>query len=90
MQYYVCKCGKTQHWSSGMPPFPCTGCPECNTTAMKNPDGTHIKPVPHEFVVGTVETDEGAKPLSRCKWCYKTKARIEKEEKPRNVLDLKG
>ena len=78
MQYWKCKCGKSEFYGSGMGPSPCQECPDCHTTVSQSPEG-HKRAVPHEFNVHQVETDEGMKPLSRCRWCLKTKAHIEKE-----------
>lgn len=76
MKYWQCKCGDYQFYGSGMSPEPCTYCKKCGTTAAGLP------PIPHEFtMISKVETDEGEKKLSRCKWCYKTKSQIERMDK---------
>lgn len=76
MIYYRCKCGNCQAWSS-MGVNPCDGCPECNTTLETGPEH-HEEPKPHDFVPTPVETDEGPKPLSRCRWCMRTPREIER------------
>ena len=73
MLYYKCECGYLEFWGSGMTPPPCQKCPKCNTAY-----GGKV-PIPHEFYSSSVETDDGPKPLSRCKHCYKTKRQIEAE-----------
>jgi hypothetical protein len=79
MRYYRCRCGKLEAHCSGMLPHPCTGCPDCGTNLAEAP-GAHKAPLPHAFVVGQVETDEGMKPLSRCTWCMKTRRQLESEQ----------
>lgn len=71
MRYWHCKCGKCEAFGSD-PPKPCMVCPECGTDYMGNP------PKDHDWVVEQTETDEGPKPLSRCRYCYKTKGQLEK------------
>lgn len=80
MQYYRCKCGKSESWSS-MGPTPCFKCDTCGSDLARDPS-IHREPEPHNFVTGQVETDEGAKPLTRCTFCLKTKAQIESAERP--------
>lgn len=74
MRYYRCKCGKRTAWGS-MPPYPCSGCPDCGTTLDESPD-SHRAPTPHEFIETPVETDNGPQPLTRCRWCHRTKAEL--------------
>ncbi len=77
MQYFRCKCGSVEHWSSGMGPFPCDGCAKCGTNVAGGPD-EHQAPEPHNFdLITQVETDDGPKPLTRCRWCLKTPKEIE-------------
>lgn len=73
MQYFTCKCGETEAWTSGEMPAKCTGCPKCNTVPGYQP----TEPVPHEYEVAMVDTDDGPKPRSYCRWCYKSKQQIE-------------
>ena len=80
MRYWACKCGKSEHWTSGMVPPPCVECGDCHTVASQDPKN-HVRAIPHEFMVGEVETDDGMKPLSMCKWCLKTRSQIEKMAK---------
>lgn len=85
MRYNKCKCGSFEHFGSGMNPSPCDACKKCGTTAEGLP------PVPHEFTfIEKVQTDEGEKKLSRCKWCYKTKSQIERMEKEKNERDIQS
>lgn len=76
MKYYRCQCGKREAWGS-MPPPRCTGCPDCGTTLDTSPTA-HTAPEPHHYVSTQVQTDEGPKPLTRCAWCTRTKAEIER------------
>lgn len=75
MRYYRCKCGKRESWGS-MPPDQCQGCPDCKTTLDEHPS-SHRAPAPHEFVATDVETDAGPQPLTRCRWCHRTRAELE-------------
>lgn len=78
MQYYRCKCGKAEaHTSMGV--YPCDRCAECGSDLSQNPNN-HQEPKDHDLVVTKVQTDEGEKTLSRCRWCLRTKAQIEKVE----------
>lgn len=79
MIYGQCKCGAIQFWGSGMNPAPCNPCKQCGTIPATHVNA-HPEPIDHEFYVSQVETDEGMKPLSRCRYCMKTKAQIAKEE----------
>lgn len=74
MMTLKCKCGAETFFGSGMMPNPCEPCPRCGT----NPGMVEVRP--HEFEIHTVETDEGSKPLSRCRWCMRTKKAIAKLE----------
>jgi len=78
MQHYRCKYGNCESWGSDGP-FPCDRCSKCGSDLAPAPF-LHEDPKPHEFIQEMVETDEGPKPLSMCKWCYRTKRQIEKEE----------
>lgn len=81
MQTYRCKCGKSESFGS-LGPDRCHGCSECGT-ALLNVYYVYLRygdwpvPEPHDFVVGWVETDEGDKPLSRCRFCHQTRRQIE-------------
>ena len=77
MQYWRCKCGKAMSWGS-MPPPRCMACDECGVTLATRPD-YHHEPEPHKLVTEEVDTDDGSKPLTRCQWCFKTKAAIAKQ-----------
>ena len=74
MIYYRCKCGYSESWGS-MPPYPCSGCENCNTT-LEVDSRSHKKPENHEFIPYKVETDTGLSTIHRCKWCNKTKTEI--------------
>lgn len=77
MRYARCKCGKCESWSSGMPEVKCQGCDECGTTLSGYPT-EHKTPEPHNFVAEPIEADQPGATLSRCSYCHKTKAQIEK------------
>ena len=80
MQYYRCKCGNAQAWGS-MPPERCSGCKKCKTTLSKHPDfhQSYDPETAHDFsYVEQVETDNGTQPLTRCKYCYRSKKEINK------------
>lgn len=47
MNYYRCKCGKRQSWSS-YGPIRCKPCPECGTTLGSGPDN-HAEVQPHRW-----------------------------------------
>jgi hypothetical protein len=75
MQYYFCKCGEHTAWGS-MPMPSCFECEKCHTTLEVDPS-LHRRAIPHEWVVTSVKTDEGNKPLSRCRLCWQNKNEIE-------------
>lgn len=66
MQYYRCKCGKSESWGS-MPPKKCTSCPICNTTLARDPEG-HRKPSEHNFV--TKYDENTGEPYEVCSRCH--------------------
>lgn len=74
MIYYRCKCGKLEAWMSGMVPNPCGSyCFDCNTVLATNPDNHEGIPQPHDFSYKEkVDTDEGVKTNTRCKYCLLT------------------
>ncbi len=47
MQYFRCKCGKSEGWSS-MGVSRCRVCPECKSTLAQSPEG-HGEPEPHDL-----------------------------------------
>jgi hypothetical protein len=78
MQYYRCKCGSAQSWTS-MGVSRCSKCSTCGSDLAQSPD-SHRDPEPHSFVAGDVETDAGPAPLSRCQWCGYTRKQLAKSE----------
>lgn len=83
MAYGRCVCGKREFWGSGMEPAPCSPCEECGAVPAAGPN-LHPDPVPHDFsLTSDVETDEGPKPLTRCRYCFKTRAQIAKGVGPK-------
>ena len=81
MRYSRCRCGELEHWGSGMSPHRCARCPKCGSDIASGPS-SHGEPLDHEFVAHEVETDEGPKPLSRCRYCHRTRSQINKMDKP--------
>lgn len=82
MRYLRCKCGKHEHWNSGVRIWDCQGCRDCNTTIAGGPDG-HRSPVPpHQMARLRVEADEGEAFEHRCADCMESRARIEKAGEP--------
>lgn len=78
MLYYRCVCGWSEAWGS-MPPAPCQACPRCGSDLATHPS-EHREPSPHDFShVGQVQTDEGLKPRTLCRYCFKTPAEVEAE-----------
>jgi hypothetical protein len=77
--YDRCQCGKIEVWSSGEVVPRCSPCKACGTVPARGPS-SHPDPEPHEFVARDVATDAGPQPLSRCRWCHRTKAEIERED----------
>jgi len=69
MQYYRCKCGKTESWGS-MGPRKCQGCSECGTTLNQGPE-YHKTPEPHEWV--TRYSEITGKPYEVCINCMELK-----------------
>ena len=67
MQYYRCKCGKREAWSS-MGVRDCQGCSECGTTLAQHPD-YHKDTAPHEWVKRYNQNT--GKPYMVCENCMK-------------------
>lgn len=79
MRYYRCKCGWLMSWGS-MPPHPCSKCEKCGSNLAEGPD-LHEEPQEHDWVIEKVETDEGLKDRTHCRWCGRRKIEIEKAPK---------
>lgn len=80
MLFYRCKCGASTAIGS-MSPDRCATCDECGSDYATSPAG-HGDPVPHDFSkVSQVATDEGPKPLTRCRWCHMTQSEIDKRDR---------
>lgn len=74
---YRCKCGDRKAFGS-MSPFPCDRCPKCGSDLAASPDGHRDPPTDHDFSsVETVDTDEGPKQLTRCRYCQYSRAELE-------------
>ena len=77
MQYYRCKCGEHTAWGS-MPPNRCFKCEKCGSDLAQAP-GLHRDPVPHDFTsIENIKTDQGDMTITRCRYCHRTKAQIER------------
>ncbi len=74
---HSCYCGKTKK-RTGLALDPCIGCPHCGT-ALAKAGHAHDVPRPHEWQVYEVDTDEGAKTLTRCIFCGITKRQWQAE-----------
>lgn len=74
MRYYQCKCGESQWWGS-IPPSACIWCEKCQSNPAGGPSG-HRERIDHEFIETSVETDDGPRVLSRCRYCMMTKKQI--------------
>ena len=59
---YRCGCGKSIYWSSGYPPKPCDGCPECGTNFMRETLHPHQY---EDYYLGGKEPNK----VQRCKEC---------------------
>ena len=75
MRAWQCECGKIKWFGTDNPPQ-CEFCEKCGTTVAGSPDCHKTERTPHEFYVTQIDTDEGPKPLSRCRYCHRTKAQI--------------
>lgn len=71
MLSYRCKCGESRAYGS-MPPEPCHECPICHTTLETHPD-LHRRALDHDWHTAYVQTDEGMKPVTTCRWCGRHK-----------------
>ena len=67
MQYYRCKCGKSELLTTDYPQ-PCMGCNECGTTFAQNTN-EHKERVPHEWKL-EFNRDTGKPDRRICKRCY--------------------
>lgn len=67
MQYYRCKCGKSEIFGSDSP-RPCDKCDECGSDFAQSPN-YHREPQEHNWHKKKVETDDGEKTLTVCRWC---------------------
>lgn len=77
MRSWQCKCGKLRGFGSDGPSR-CAYCDDCGTTVETSPEMHETTRRPHEYYQMQVETDEGMKTLSRCRYCHETKAKLEK------------
>ena len=80
MQYQRCKCGAIQ-WFGSDPPPRCAACAKCGSGPGYSPT-THREPEPHDFSsVEKLQTDQGDATITRCRYCHRTRAQIEKQAK---------
>lgn len=67
MMYYRCKCGDRESFGS-MPPNPCAQCETCGSDLAPTPE-LHRPPRDHDWETRLVDTDEGQRELTVCRWC---------------------
>lgn len=79
MQYYRCKCGHMESYSS-MGVALCEVCEKCGTTMAIGPK-EHLPKKDHSWMESRVMTDEGEKVLTICRQCGKKRIDIEKEDR---------
>jgi hypothetical protein len=71
-----------------MSPARCSKCLKCGSDLATSPS-LHGEPSPHDYYQESVKTDNGPQPLTRCRWCLRTKEEIEnRERKPVLGLDF--
>ena len=78
MKGWQCKCGKLKGSGSDGPNL-CAFCGDCGTTVETSPELHKTERRPHKWFQEMVETDDGTKTLTRCRYCYKTKVEIERQ-----------
>ncbi len=72
MQYYRCKCGSAESWTSmGVPR--CRSCSKCGSDLAQGPNG-HRDPAPHEYV--TRYDEHTGKPYEVCLGCDRKREEI--------------
>ena len=72
MQYFRCKCGKREMWTTDGAGPPCRGCEECGTTFAQSEHGHQVlQPHPPERVVQRYSDETGAPTFRLCLDCLK-------------------
>ena len=87
MQYFRCKCGNLESWSSDGT-TPCRACSKCGTTLAQHPDD-HRTPVPHQWQ--TQYDQNTGKPFEFCRVCLTHRGLDEQsqvDEKDRRIAEL--
>ena len=79
MQYYRCKCGKSEAWTS-MGVSECATCKHCGSDLAMGPEGHAETPAPHEYVAKYNE-DTGI-PYEVCRRCLRRRVDLEKPAEP--------
>ena len=80
MKYYSCKCGEKMAFGTD-PPSRCLKCKKCGT-GLSSLSGQYPEPLPHDFsAIDTIMTDQGEHTVTRCRYCFRAKWKIEEEEK---------
>jgi hypothetical protein len=75
MKQWTCKCG--YRWAVGSDiPSPCTRCPKCKTTLLRNADGTYRPVTDHVFK--TMYDQRTGEPYQICDRCYQRKTELER------------
>jgi hypothetical protein len=79
MNYYRCKCGRMESWSS-YGPARCLLCTKCNTTLADSPEGHLTEPEPHRWTPWqwTIDPQTGVREQERtCNACHLEEKRDE-------------
>lgn len=75
MRYQRCRCGACEWFGETRR---CDQCSKCKSGPGWSPE-THREPEPHDFSrIEKVQTDQGDGTITRCRYCYQTRAEIEK------------
>ena len=80
MRYFRCKCGDAMAFGTDSPPL-CSRCNKCGSDLSSHPD-YHKEPQPHKMKKQSVLTDDNNGFITRCVWCWQTKAELEEHGEP--------
>lgn len=69
MQFYRCKCGKSERWTTDGAGPQCAGCDDCGTTYARHPDD-HKQKIDHDWV-RQFDKDTGLPSRPYCSRCHK-------------------
>lgn len=68
MQYFRCKCGACEAWSTYGPPKPCCVCDKCGSTFAGNKNN-HLPPEEHSWKL-QYNVNTGKPESQICRKCY--------------------